>query len=122
MNNNFSTTDFNRACMAVSFGAIAFFGTLGGAEAAPQPSFLHDVAKFQVFENSQPTSQTRIIKQYLHSELIASFEEEYSWINAEIADFMSALNEGRFPEYDQDLLSLADEIMKNNPEALKRPL
>lgn len=119
MSYDLSTIDFNRVCMAASFAAIALFGGPIDVEANVPPVILEESPRFQIFENNQPTSQTHIVKQYVLSDLTDSFSVEHSWINAELASFVNDLNAMHVPEYSEDLLSLADEILKNNPEALK---
>lgn len=41
------------------------------------------------------------------------------WIDAEIDAFMTSINNGDERQYSEELLSMADDILKNNPQAFK---
>lgn len=74
---------------------------------------------YQLFQNSQPTTQTYSVFRFSAEELVASFTNELARIDSEINDFMGKLSVGILPEYSNDLLSLAENILKNNPNAIK---
>lgn len=66
-------------------------------------------------EVSQSSHHSCVIESRKETNLIPTFDEEYSRINKELDEFVDELNSGRVPEYSQELLSLADEILKKLP-------
>lgn len=74
---------------------------------------------YKLFQNSQPTTQTNPDFSLSEEGLIFSFTNELARIDSEINDFMGKLSVGILPEYSNDLLSLAENILKNNPNAIK---
>lgn len=74
---------------------------------------------FMLFKNDRPTVQTLAIGEFFQKDQSSLKTNLLKWANSEMDNFLSNLHDELLLEYSDDLMSLATEIVMNNPQALK---
>lgn len=74
---------------------------------------------FKLFENDRPTIQTSGFREISYEDKSLLETGLLAWANSEMDNFMNNLHDEFLFEYPEELMSLAAEIIANNPNALK---
>ena len=124
MNNYNYSNKTGGAIMAVASFSLAMatttinFGIVANIQDEPVEKS-QTLNNFMLFKNDRPTVQTLAIGEFFQKDQSSLKTNLLKWANSEMDNFLSNLHDELLLEYSDDLMSLATEIVMNNPQALK---